>query len=198
VEAKERLGRIRILAPASGAIAAAPFLDLTGQISTDGERGLLGFAAAPDFATSGVFYVFVTNPLGDIEIRRYRTLAANRDLADPASGDVILSIGHRQFSNHNGGWIGFGPDGFLWIAVGDGGGSGDPNNRAQDLWSLLGKILRIDVRSDAFPGSAAASTAAITGGLTGKAPCPSRAAPAGRRRRLRNMSTAPARSTATR
>jgi glucose/arabinose dehydrogenase len=198
VEAKERLGRIRILAPASGAIAAAPFLDLTGQISTDGERGLLGFAAAPDFATSGVFYVFVTNPLGDIEIRRYRTLAANRDLADPASGDVILSIGHRQFSNHNGGWIGFGPDGFLWIAVGDGGGSGDPNNRAQDLWSLLGKILRIDVRSDAFPGSAAASTAAITGGPTWKAPCPSRAAPAGRRRRLRNMSTAPARSTATR
>ncbi|HEY0447043.1 MAG TPA: hypothetical protein VGD19_11380 [Allosphingosinicella sp.] len=60
MEAKERLGRIRILAPASGAIAAAPFLDLTGQISTDGERGLLGFAAAPDFATSGVFYVFVT------------------------------------------------------------------------------------------------------------------------------------------
>lgn len=111
MEAKERLGRIRILAPASGAIAAAPFLDLTGQISTDGERGLLGFAAAPDFATSGVFYVFVTNPLGDIEIRRYRTLAANRDLADPASGDVILSIGHRQFSNHNGDWIGFGPDG---------------------------------------------------------------------------------------
>lgn len=144
-------GLIRILNPATGAIAATPFLNVSAQTTTDGERGLLGFATAPDFATSGTFYVFLTNTSGNIEVRRYRTQTGNRDLADPASADIILTIPHGAFSNHNGGWIGFGPDGFLYVATGDGGGSGDPLNNGQNRNSLLGKMLRIDVASDAFP-----------------------------------------------
>ena len=147
----EKAGRILLLDPAS---AAAPtlFMTVAGTISTDGERGLLGFAAALDYASTGIFFLYVTNPAGDIEIRRYSRLDANQ--GNPASGDVILTIAHRQFSNHNGGWLGFGPDGFLYLATGDGGGTGDPLNNAQNRGSLLGKILRIDVRSDAFPTDA--------------------------------------------
>ena len=143
-------GRIRILTPATGAIAALPFFDITGQISTDGERGLLGFAVAPDFNTSGVFYVYLTDPQGTIEVRRYRTLASDRNRADPASGDAILRIPHPR-SNHNGGWIGFGGDALLYIGVGDGGGAGDPDNNGQNPGTLLGKILRIDPARDDFP-----------------------------------------------
>jgi glucose/arabinose dehydrogenase len=146
----EKGGRIRILNPSTGAIAATPFLDLSGQISTDGERGLLGFATAPDFATTGTFYVYLTNPTGTIELRRYRTFAANREVTDGTTADVLLTIPHPGANNHNGGWIGFGPDGFLYLAVGDGGGSGDPSNNAQNTNVLLGKMLRIDVNSDAF------------------------------------------------
>ncbi|HEV2815909.1 MAG TPA: PQQ-dependent sugar dehydrogenase [Allosphingosinicella sp.] len=146
----QQFGLIRILNPATGAVAATPFLDLTGQLSTDGERGLLGFALAPDFAASRVFYVYLTAPGGQIQIRRYTTLAGNPNQADPASGDTILAIDH-PLNNHNGGWLDFGPDGFLYAAVGDGGGGGDPSNNAQNVNLLLGKLLRIDPRSDAFP-----------------------------------------------
>lgn len=146
----ERSGRIRLLTPATGSIAATPFLDVAASISTDGERGLLGFAPSPDFTTSGIFYVYLTAPGGDIELRRYRTTAGNRDAADPASADVLLRIAH-PLSNHNGGWIDFGPDGLLYLAVGDGGGGGDPDDNGQNRNSLLGKILRIDVARDAFP-----------------------------------------------
>ncbi len=146
----EKGGRIRLLTIATGAIAATPFLDASAGLTTDSERGLLGFATAPDFASSGIFYVYVTAAAGDIELRRYRTQTGNRDLADPASADVLLRIPHPR-SNHNGGWIDFGPDGLLYLAVGDGGGGGDPDNNGQNRNSLLGKILRIDVASDAFP-----------------------------------------------
>ncbi|MEA3043496.1 MAG: hypothetical protein QOH47_1334 [Sphingomonadales bacterium] len=146
----EQGGRIRILNPATGAIAASPFLDVSGQLSTDGERGLLGFAPAPDFAATGTFYVFLTAPGGQIQIRRYRTLAGNLNQADPASGDTILAVDH-PLSNHNGGWLEFGPDGLLYAALGDGGGSGDPGNNGQNVNVLLGKMLRIDPRGDDFP-----------------------------------------------
>lgn len=149
----ERAGRVRILNPASGAIAPTPFLDITGQTTTDGERGLLGLALAPDFAASGTFYIYMTNSAGNIEIRRYRTLAGNRDQADPASADAILTIPHTAANNHNGGWIEFGPDGLLYLAVGDGGAGQSAN--AQNRNVLLGKVLRIDPASDAFPGDAA-------------------------------------------
>lgn len=147
----ELKGRILILTPSTGATAALPFLDLTGQISIDGERGLLGFATAPEFTTSGVFYVFATDPQGALEVRRYQTFASNRDRADPTSSQLVLRIPHAQFNNHNGGWIDFGPDGHLYVATGDGGGSGDPNDNAQNTNVLLGKMLRIDVSRDGFP-----------------------------------------------
>jgi hypothetical protein len=147
----ERGGLIRLLDPATGAVAATPFLDVRNQISTDGERGLLGFATALNYQTSGAFFVFLTNPQGTIEIRRYLRSAGNPDVADASSGDVILAIPHPGFSNHNGGWIGIGPDSLLYIATGDGGGGGDPDNNAQNPNSLLGKILRIDPAGDDFP-----------------------------------------------
>jgi glucose/arabinose dehydrogenase len=146
----EQGGRIRILNPATGAITATPFLDVSGSISSGGERGLLGFAPAPDFATSRTFYIYVTNAAGNTEVRRYRTMAGNLDVADPATADVILTF-TQPFANHNGGWMDFGPDGFLYIGSGDGGSGGDPQDNAQNRNNLLGKILRIDVASDAFP-----------------------------------------------
>ena len=151
----ERAGRIRILTPSTGTVAATPFLDVSAQTTTDGERGLLGFAPAPDFTTTGTFYIYMTNTAGQIEIRRYRTLGGNRDLADPATADAILTIDHPVNSNHYGGWLAFGPDGLLYMGVGDGGGGGDPPNNAQNLSLLLGKILRIDPSSDAFPADPA-------------------------------------------
>jgi glucose/arabinose dehydrogenase len=127
----QKTGLIRILNPPTGAIAPTPFLNVSGEVSTNSERGLLGLATAPDFATSGVFYVNLTNLAGDTEIRRYRTLAADRNRADPASADLILGF-DQPFANHNGGWIDFGPDGFLYIGSGDGGGAGDPQNNGQN------------------------------------------------------------------
>lgn len=145
-------GQIRILTPSTGAIGGTPFLNISTTISSGGERGLLGFVPATDFTTSGAFYIYVTNLAGDIEIRRYQTMSGNRDVGDPNSGDVILTIPHPTNSNHNGGWMDFGPDGFLYLAIGDGGGGGDPTDNAQNTNVLLGKLLRIDVRSDSFPG----------------------------------------------
>lgn len=143
----EKNGAIRILNPATGVTQSTPFLDLTGTIAIDGERGLLGLALAPDFATSGVFYVYLVNASGAIEVRRYQSAGG---IATPGSANVILSIPHPR-TNHLGGWIGFGSDNLLYVATGDGGGGGDPDGNGQNTATLLGKILRIDVRSDAFP-----------------------------------------------
>ena len=146
----ELTGRVLILTPTTGVVATLPFLDVTGQISTDGERGLLGFATAPDFMATGTFYVFLTTPDGTLVVRRYRTFAGDRNRADPATADPILRIPHPR-NNHNGGWIGFGPDNLLYIATGDGGGTGDPDNNGQNPNTLLGKILRVDPARDDFP-----------------------------------------------
>lgn len=143
-------GLARILNPATGTIAAQPFLDVSAEVSTDSERGLLGLALAPDFVATGTFYVNLTNTAGDTEIRRYQTMAGDRDRADPSSMDIILTQ-TQPFANHNGGWLGFGPGGHLYIALGDGGSGGDPQNFAQNLNSLLGKMLRIDPSGDDFP-----------------------------------------------
>lgn len=145
----EKGGRIRRVDPDGGGDSI--YLDLRGEVSIDGERGLLGMVASPDFASSGLIYVYLTNRQGDIEIRRY---GRNDGFGNSGgtSGDTIVVIPHRQFNNHNGGWLGFGPEGLLYLATGDGGGSGDPLGNAQNLGSLLGKILRIDVRGDGFPG----------------------------------------------
>lgn len=150
----EKGGLVRIVTPSSGAIATTPFLDISGTISTDSERGLLGLALAPDYVASGTAYAFVTNPAGTIEVRKYQAAAGTRDRIDATTSDVIISIPHPRFSNHNGGWLDFGPDGNLYLGVGDGGGSGDPGGNAQNPNALLGKILRIDLSRDSFPADA--------------------------------------------
>ena len=146
----ERAGRIRILNPATGAIAPIPFLDVSGQVSTDGERGLLAVSLAPDYMTSGRAYVYLTALDGRIELRRYTSPASNRDALDAASADLLLAIAHPR-SNHNGGWLGFGRDGLLYMATGDGGGANDPDGNGQNRNTLLGKMLRLDVARDEFP-----------------------------------------------
>jgi glucose/arabinose dehydrogenase len=133
-------GRIKIVR--NGAVLPTPFLT-TEVLATGNEQGLLGLAFAPDYATSGRFYVDYTDAAGTTRIVRFQ-VSADPNVANP-TGTVILSIA-QPFANHNGGWIGFGPDdGYLYIAMGDGGDAGDPGDRAQDLNTLLGKILRIDV-----------------------------------------------------
>jgi glucose/arabinose dehydrogenase len=149
----ERAGVVRILDPVTGQLNGAPFLNISAEVSTVGERGLLGFATAPDFGSTGVFYVHISNLSGATEIRRYRTSSGNPNVADPTSGDLILTVA-QPASNHNGGWIGFGPDNLLYIALGDGGGAGDPFGNGQNPNTLLGAILRIDPSGDAFPADA--------------------------------------------
>lgn len=148
----ERGGIIRSWDPATN--ERGLFLDISNQTTTDGERGLLGFAPAQGFGgpNSG-FYVFLTNLAGDLEVRRYETLQ-NPNIGNPANVTPVITIPHPGQSNHNGGWIARGPDGFLYIATGDGGGAGDPNNNAQNTNVLLGKMLRLDPTSDAFPADA--------------------------------------------
>jgi glucose/arabinose dehydrogenase len=119
------------------------FLDLTGLISTGGERGLLGLAFHPNYGDNGYFYVNYTNTAGHTVIARYQ-VSSNPNVADPASAQILLTI-NQPYSNHNGGHLAFGPDGYLYIGMGDGGSAGDPQNFAQNPLSLLGKMLRIDV-----------------------------------------------------
>jgi glucose/arabinose dehydrogenase len=141
-------GRIRLIR--NGALQSTPFLDLTSSIASGGERGLLGMALPSDYATSGRFYVNFTNPNGDTVIARFRRSSSNPLVADASSRfDLQWSTGERvirqPFSNHNGGSLVFGPDGYLYIGMGDGGSGNDPQHLAQNMGSLLGKMLRIDV-----------------------------------------------------
>jgi glucose/arabinose dehydrogenase len=133
-------GRIKILK--AGGVQAQPFLT-TPVLANGNEQGLLGLAFAPDYATSGRFYIDYTDAQGHTHIERRWVSAANPDSARDSS-ETILFI-PQPYSNHNGGWIAFGPDGYLYIAMGDGGSGGDPEDRAQNPDSLLGKLLRIDV-----------------------------------------------------
>src|SRR5215210_6976649 len=137
-------GAIQLIDLPSGNVHAIPFLDIGNVIASGGERGLLGLAFDPRYAANGRFYLHYTNATGDIVIARYLRSALSADRGDPASGVPLVTIPHAAFSNHNGGMLAFGPDGCLYAGVGDGGGQGDPNNRAQDLSQLLGKILRLD------------------------------------------------------
>ena len=120
------------------------FLDISGRVQSGGERGLLGLAFHPDYESNGRFFVYYSNNVGDNVVSRFQRRSSNA--ADAGSERVILRM-DDPFSNHNGGWIGFGRDGFLYVATGDGGSAGDPLGNGQSLRSLLGKILRIDVNS---------------------------------------------------
>lgn len=138
----ERAGRIRLLK--NGSLQATPFLDISDHVRSGGEEGLLSVAFPPDYAQRKRFYVYYTQTDGDNVVARFRT-STNPDLADTASEQQILELPHPIQSNHNGGQLAFGPDGYLYIGPGDGGGGGDPYGNAQNPASLLGKILRIDV-----------------------------------------------------
>jgi glucose/arabinose dehydrogenase len=141
----EQPGKIRVIS--RGTLLTTPFLDLTSVAGYDGgERGLLSMAFHPNYANNHRFFVLYTDASGTIQIVRY-SVSSDPDVADPTSAQVILSISHPTFANHNGGLITFGPEGYLYIGVGDGGGGGDPAGNAQRTDTLLGKILRIDVNS---------------------------------------------------
>jgi glucose/arabinose dehydrogenase len=138
--------------------ALGVFLDINELVDCCGERGLLGLAFHPDYASNGYFFVYYTAKAadggisrGDIVLARYRTPTPESDTADPLSATILLTIEHSTHGNHNGGGLAFGPDGYLYVAVGDGGGGGDPFNSGQTRDTLLGKILRLDVDVDGDP-----------------------------------------------
>ncbi len=139
----EKNGVIKIL-NADATINPIPFLNISSLVSSGGERGLLGLAFHPDYSNNGFFFVNYTDNSGDTQISRFSVDGSNPDIADPSSEFQIIDI-DQPFTNHNGGCIAFGPDGYLYIGMGDGGSGGDPGNRAQTLSVLLGKLLRIDI-----------------------------------------------------
>jgi hypothetical protein len=146
--AEQHTGRIEVLNLKTGVVNSSPFLDIS--VSTGNEQGLLGVCFHPDYQNNRKFYLNYTNSNGNTVIEERFRSVNNPDQANGTS-DTILTI-NQPFSNHNGGWIGFGPcDGYLYIATGDGGSFCDPAERAQDVDNLLGKILRIDVDGDDFP-----------------------------------------------
>ena len=136
-------GRILVLDRNTGAFLST-FLDITSLVSTGGEQGLLGMAFDPLYSTNRRFFVNYTDPNGNTVIARYLQDPSNFNVALPTVDLIILNV-TQPFSNHNGGMLTFGPDGFLYIGLGDGGAGGDPGNRAQNPSELLGKMLRIDV-----------------------------------------------------
>lgn len=143
----EQEGTIRIIK--NGVLLATPFLDISDRVRAGGERGLLSVVFPPGYARKGYFYVNYTDLDGDTNVARYQVTGVP-DLADPDSEEQVLVV-DQPFANHNGGQLAFGPDGYLYIGMGDGGSGGDPDNRGQTPNTLLGKILRIDVESGGSP-----------------------------------------------
>jgi glucose/arabinose dehydrogenase len=136
----EQQGTIRVVR--DGRELRTPFLDIRSDVLAGGERGLLSMAFAPDYAESGLFYVYFTGRDGDIRIQEFHRATA--DVADRGSRRELLRIEHSAYSNHNGGQLEFGPDGRLYAGIGDGGSEGDPFRTAQNPNKLLGKMLRFD------------------------------------------------------
>ena len=135
----------QIMISSNGATLSTPFLDISSKVQYGGEQGLLGLAFSPGYKTNRRFYIYYNQAGGgNIMVAAYTASATNPNVAD-AAGSAIIQIDHSTYTNHNGGMIAFGPDGYLYIGTGDGGGAGNPLKSSQDLTSLLGKILRIDV-----------------------------------------------------
>ena len=141
----ERAGRIRVVE--NGNLLPTPFLDISNLTSTTGERGLLSMVFHPQYASNGYFFLYYTNLAGDIVIERRQVSAGNANVADALSGLTVLTIAHPTYTNHYGGLASFGPDGYLYVGTGDGGGGGDPLGNAQNPNVLLGKLLRLDVNA---------------------------------------------------
>ncbi len=138
----EQRGVIQIVQ--NNALLTTPFLDIRDRVNDrSSEQGLLGLAFSPDYAQNGYFFINYTNARGDTVIARYR-VSADPNIADPASEEIVLTI-EQPYGNHNGGHLAFGPDGYLYIGTGDGGSANDPAGNAQNLSTLLGKMLRLDV-----------------------------------------------------
>jgi len=138
----EQPGRIRVVE--QGQLLSEAFLDIAGRVGSQGnEQGLLGLAFHPRFSQNGHFYVNYTDLQGDTVIARFQT-GTDLQHADPASEQILLTV-DQPYANHNGGATAFGPDGYLYLGLGDGGSAGDPQGNAQSPWSLLGKVLRLDV-----------------------------------------------------
>jgi len=146
----EQAGRIKVFPNNPNATTTKTFLDITDRVTSGGETGLLGLAFHPDYENNGYFYVNYTapSPLRTV-ISRFQ-VTSNPDSADKNSEQILLTF-NQPYSNHNGGCVAFGPDGYLYIATGDGGSGGDPQNNAQNITNLLGKILRIDVNNPQPP-----------------------------------------------
>lgn len=143
----QQTGTIRIYN--GGVLQPTPYLDITSRIECCGERGLLSMAFHPQFATNGLLYVYYTAATtGALTLERFTASSASATSVDPATGQVMISIPHSANTNHNGGHLAFGPDGFLYFATGDGGGGGDPSDNAQNPSSLLGKMIRINPTTD--------------------------------------------------
>ena len=138
----EKAGTIRIVK--QGTTLATPFLDIHTQVSTGSEQGLLGLAFHPGFGTNGLFVINYTDRSGNTKVSLYRTSNNDPDRADPATEQSVLSV-DQPFSNHNGGMVAFGPDGQLYIGMGDGGSGGDPQGNGQKRSTLLGKIVRLSI-----------------------------------------------------
>ena len=150
----EQEGAIRIV-DADGNLLPTPFMDIDGTVqggdSGGNEQGLLGLAFHPDYANNGKFYVNYTGSGGDTRIAEYQVSSSDPNVADTGTARIIMFY-DQPFSNHNGGWLGFGPDGYLYISAGDGGSANDPGNRAGNLSNYLGKLHRVDVDGgDDFP-----------------------------------------------
>ena len=143
----EQEGRIRVFTNQADAASAETYLDIRSKVASGGEMGLLGLAFHPDFKQNGYFYVNYTknNPRETI-VSRFKASSADAATVDSGS-EVILFRFDQPYANHNGGKVLFGPDGYLYVATGDGGSGGDPQNNGQNRGSLLGKILRVDVNS---------------------------------------------------
>jgi len=158
----EQGGVIRIVQ--GGAILPNPFLDITSQVGSGGnEQGLLGLAFHPDYEQNGFFYVNYTDLNGDTVISRFQ-VSADASVADSASEKILLQV-DQPYANHNGGSLEFGPDGFLYAGLGDGGSQGDPNGNGQSLETYLAKLLRVDVNSGDLYGIPADNPFANGGGL---------------------------------
>jgi glucose/arabinose dehydrogenase len=142
----------QILIFINGSVLPTPFLDISDLVGQTSEHGLLGLAFHPDYVSNGFFYVDYTRADdGTTVVARYHVSAADPNVADPDSAQIVLTQ-PQPGGDHNGGQLAFGPDGYLYISIGDGGCCGDPFRTAQDLGTWLGKILRVDIDGDDFPG----------------------------------------------
>lgn len=155
----EQGGEVRLVV--NDAVRATPFLDVAPfGLSVGGERGLLSVVAAPDYSISGRVYVYYTDGGGDIRIEEFTRSSTNPEVADPSTRRTVLAIEHSEEANHNGGQLHFGPDGCLWVTTGDGGGQNNQHNNAQNVGTLLGKILRLNPNPPGVGGPACARAAA--------------------------------------